>query len=92
MRWEIDRLRRAFLHTGQTWILLKGAGYIAAGLPPGRGRRVADIDMAKGALIAIHGCDPDGAFARLTDESQRRNTKLRDVAREILERLQTPAQ
>jgi len=51
-----------------------------------------DIDMAKGALIAIHGCDPDGAFARLTDESQRRNTKLRDVAREILERLQTPAQ
>jgi hypothetical protein len=45
VRWEIDRLSRAFLDTGQTWILLKGAGYIAAGLPPGRGRRVADIDV-----------------------------------------------
>lgn len=45
VRWEIDRLSRAFLDTGQTWILLKGAAYIAAGLPPGRGRRVADIDV-----------------------------------------------
>jgi hypothetical protein len=45
VRWEIDRLSRAFLDTGQTWILLKGAGYIAAGLPPGCGRRVADIDL-----------------------------------------------
>jgi Uncharacterised nucleotidyltransferase len=45
VRWEVDRLSRAFLDTGQTWILLKGAGYIAAGLPPGRGRRVADIDV-----------------------------------------------
>ncbi len=48
----------------------------------------SDIDMAKGALIAIHGCDPTRAFARLTDESQRRNTKLRDVAREMLVRMQ----
>lgn len=45
VQWEIDRLRRAFLDTGQTWVLLKGAAYIAAGLPPGRGRRVADIDV-----------------------------------------------
>jgi hypothetical protein len=45
VRWEIDRLSRAFLDSGLTWILLKGAGYIAAGLPPGRGRRVADIDV-----------------------------------------------
>jgi AmiR/NasT family two-component response regulator len=44
----------------------------------------SDIDIAKGALIAIHGCDPPGAFAKLKDESQRRNTKLRDVAREML--------
>jgi AmiR/NasT family two-component response regulator len=48
--------------------------------------------MAKGALMALHGCNPTEAFARLKDDSQRRNTKLRDVAREILERLQTPAQ
>jgi hypothetical protein len=26
-------------------VLLKGAGYLAAGLPPGRGRHVADIDV-----------------------------------------------
>jgi Uncharacterised nucleotidyltransferase len=45
VRWEIDRVSRAFLDTGQTWILLKGAAYIAAGLPPGRGRRIADIDV-----------------------------------------------
>jgi Uncharacterised nucleotidyltransferase len=45
VRWEIDRLSRAFHDTGQQWILLKGAGYIAAGLPPGAGRRVADIDI-----------------------------------------------
>lgn len=45
VRWEIDRLTRAFFGTGHIWILLKGAAYIAAGLPPGSGRRVADIDV-----------------------------------------------
>ncbi len=43
--WEVDRLARAFSGTGITWLLLKGAAYLAAGLPPGRGRRVADIDL-----------------------------------------------
>ncbi len=33
LRWEIDRLQRAFLGTGQTWVLLKGAAYVAAGTP-----------------------------------------------------------
>ena len=47
----------------------------------------SDIDMAKGALIALHGCDPGEAFARLVDESQRRNIKLRDIALEILQRM-----
>ena len=46
-----------------------------------------DIDMAKGALMALHGCDPDEAFARLVDESQRHNIKLRDVALELIARL-----
>jgi len=45
LRWEINRLQRAFLGTGLTWILMKGAGYVAANLPPGNGRRVADIDI-----------------------------------------------
>ncbi len=51
----------------------------------------SDIDMAKGALIALHGCDPEEAFAKLKDESQRRNVKLRDVAREMLNRIQSTA-
>jgi hypothetical protein len=45
LTWEIDRLERAFLDTDLPWILLKGAAYVAAGLAPGRGRRVADIDV-----------------------------------------------
>jgi hypothetical protein len=45
IRWEIDRLTRAFYGAGQRWILLKGGGYVAAGLSPGIGRRVADIDV-----------------------------------------------
>jgi AmiR/NasT family two-component response regulator len=49
----------------------------------------SDIDMAKGALIALHGCEPDEAFARLVDESQRRNVKVRDVALELLDRMKT---
>jgi GAF domain-containing protein len=49
----------------------------------------ADIDMAKGALIAVHGCAPCEAFTRLVDESQRRNIKLHAVALELLDRMQT---
>ena len=45
--------------------------------------------MAKGALIALHGCDPGEAFAKLVGESQRRNIKLRDVAHEMLDRMQS---
>lgn len=48
----------------------------------------SDIDMAKGAPMALHGCDPDEAFGRLVSESQRRNMKVRDVVREMLDRLQ----
>ena len=51
----------------------------------------SDIDMAKGALIALHGCDAQVAFDKLADESQRRNVKLRDIAREILNRMQSTA-
>src|SRR6202012_1022376 len=51
----------------------------------------SDIDMAKGALIAVHGCRPDEGFARLVGESQRRNIKVRDVALDLLDRLPTSA-
>ena len=49
----------------------------------------SDIDMAKGVLIALHGCDPRDAFERLRGESQRRNIKLRDIAHELLNRTQS---
>lgn len=51
VRWEIDRLKRAFVGSDVRWVLLKGAAYLAASLPPGRGRRVADID-----LLVPHAC------------------------------------
>jgi len=51
----------------------------------------SDIDMAKGALVALHGCDPGDAFAKLVDESQRRNIKVRDVALELLDRMKSPS-
>ena len=50
----------------------------------------SDIDMAKGALIAQHGCEPHEAFTRLVAESQRRNVKVRDIAVELIEQLQAP--
>ena len=50
-----------------------------------------DIDMAKGALMALHGCDPDEALAYLMDESQRRSLTLPDAAHQLLNRLQMTA-
>jgi GAF domain-containing protein len=47
-----------------------------------------EIDMAKGALIAQLGCSPDEAFARLVDQSQRRNVRLHVIASELLASLQ----
>jgi AmiR/NasT family two-component response regulator len=41
--------------------------------------------MAKGMLIARHGCTPDEAFALLSQASQRQNRKLRDIAIGIVE-------
>jgi GAF domain-containing protein len=49
----------------------------------------SDIDMAKGALIAVHGCDPGEAFDRLVAESQKRNIKVRDIALDLLIQMQT---
>jgi GAF domain-containing protein len=46
----------------------------------------AVIEQAKGILMAVHKCDADEAFARLTQASQHTHRKLRDVARELVER------
>jgi GAF domain-containing protein len=44
----------------------------------------SEIDQAKGVLMAVHGIDAERAFGQLVEMSQRTNTKLRDVAREVL--------
>lgn len=42
------------------------------------------IDLALGVLIERHHCDAGAAFAMLREQSQDRNVKLRDVARETV--------
>jgi len=43
--WELDCLRRALRGAGFPIVLLKGAAYVAAALPPARGRQFGDIDL-----------------------------------------------
>lgn len=45
VRWEIDRIAAALAGSGVPLVLLKGAAYLAAGLPPANGRVFADIDV-----------------------------------------------
>jgi len=56
-RWEVDRIAHAFRASDMPVVLLKGAAYIAAGLPPGAGRLLSDIDI----LVP---------FARLTEAEE----------------------
>jgi GAF domain-containing protein len=44
----------------------------------------AEIDQAKGVLMGMHGIDAEQAFRELVAMSQRTNTKLYDVARQVL--------
>ena len=45
VRWEIDRIRRALASVETPIVLLKGAAYVMAGLPPANGRMFSDIDI-----------------------------------------------
>lgn len=45
VRREIEHIRRALLPLGAPVVLLKGAAYVAAGLPCARGRVFSDIDI-----------------------------------------------
>lgn len=45
VRWEVDRLRVALADIGAPVVLLKGAAYVAAGLPPRHGRLFSDVDF-----------------------------------------------
>ena len=47
----------------------------------------ASIDHAIGVLMALHGLDPDAAFALMVKTSQQTNTKLRDVAQQLLDKI-----
>lgn len=49
-------------------------------------RSRAVIEKAKGVLMANTGCDADGAFELLREQSQHENRKLREIAQEIVER------
>jgi hypothetical protein len=45
LRFEADRVRRALAGLGIKIVLLKGAAYLRAGLPPARGRFSVDLDI-----------------------------------------------
>jgi hypothetical protein len=45
IRWEMFEIERALGQVGVRTILLKGAAYVMAGLPPARGRVSSDIDI-----------------------------------------------
>lgn len=55
MLWETDRIQRAFFGSDLELVLLKGAAYLANGLPMAQGRLVADVDIlcAKKDLAAV---------------------------------------
>jgi len=55
VQWEIDCIGRALHSTGVTLLLLKGAAYSAAGLPPAAGRLVSDLDILvpKGRIAEV---------------------------------------
>ncbi|WP_299036771.1 GAF and ANTAR domain-containing protein [uncultured Pseudokineococcus sp.] len=48
----------------------------------------AVIEQAKGVLVAALGLSPDEAFAELSRRSQRTNTKLRDLAAQVVAQAQ----
>ena len=45
VRWEINRIERALRHLDVPILLLKGAAYVAAGLPTATARLVSDTDI-----------------------------------------------
>jgi AmiR/NasT family two-component response regulator len=50
----------------------------------------AQIDQAKGVMMALHGYDTDAAFEAISQISQRDNIKVREVARLLLDQVQRP--
>ena len=65
VRWELNRIERALQHLRIPILLLKGAAYVAAGLPAARGRLLSDID------IMVPRAALDGAEAALEEAGWR---------------------
>jgi len=61
VQWELDCIRRALESVGCRVVLLKGAAYFIADLPPRRGRLFADIDMM---VERAHLPEVEGALLR----------------------------
>lgn len=57
VEWEVDCIRRALKHVNTPVVLLKGAAYFMAGLPPRQGRLFSDIDVmvARARLPEVEG-------------------------------------
>lgn len=55
VRWELNRIERALAGLPIPMLLLKGAAYVAAELPPARGRLVTDVDImvSRSSLNAV---------------------------------------
>lgn len=45
VQWEVDCIQRALTDVATPVVLIKGAAYVLAGLPPGRARLFSDIDI-----------------------------------------------
>ncbi|VXC19662.1 nucleotidyltransferase family protein [Massilia sp. 9I] len=78
LRFEVDRIGQALAGMNRPLLLLKGAAYVMAGLPPAAGRMFSDVDIlvpkdrlaeAEGALLmhgwaAIHQDEYDQRYYR----------------------------
>lgn len=61
VQWELDCIRRALESLGCRVVLLKGAAYFTADLPPRRGRLFSDIDIM---VERVHLPEVEGALLR----------------------------
>lgn len=66
--------------------LLRSRGLLALLPAPEVLASRATIETAKGILMATVGCDDEGAFRLLVEQSQHENRKLREIAAELVAR------
>jgi hypothetical protein len=71
IRWELNRIERALRHLDIPILLLKGAAYVAAGLPAAKGRSVSDVDIMvpRAALDPVETGLEDAGWQRMKSDS-----------------------